>query len=88
MARKPAKGKRFTKVITDKRTGRKRVVSFGQKGASIRPGTPKGDAYCARSLGIKRRLPKAKRNDPNTPNNLSRKKWNCKGARSLPRGKK
>jgi hypothetical protein len=85
MARKPAKGKRFTKVVKNPKTGRKKTVSYGQKGATIRPGTPKGDAYCARSLGIKRRLPPSKRNDPNTPNNLSRKKWNCRGAKSLKR---
>ncbi len=88
MPKRPTKGKRFVKVVTDKRTGRKKRISYGQKGASIRPGTPKGDSYCARSLGIKKRLSKAKQNDPNTPNNLSRKKWNCKGAKSLPRGKK
>ena len=59
---KSAKNKRFVKVVTNKKTGRKRRIYYGQKGASIRPGTPKGDSYCARSLGIKRRLPKSKRN--------------------------
>jgi len=43
----------------------------------------KGDSYCARSLGIKKGLPKEKQNDPNTPNNLSRKRWKCKGAKSM-----
>ncbi len=80
---KPAKGKRFAKTVTNKKTGRKKKVSYGQKGASIKPGTKKGDSYCARSAGIKKRLPKAKRNDPNTPNNLSRKKWRCKGSKSM-----
>jgi len=81
--------KRFTKIVTNKATGRTRTVRYGQAGKAkdgkdrIRPGSPKGDAYCSRSLGIKKRLPKSKQNDPNTPNNLSRKKWKCKGAKSM-----
>ena len=73
----PRKGKAKVKVTA---TGRK--VSYGKKGASVKPGTKKGDSYCARSLGIKKRLPKSKQNDPNTPNNLSRKRWKCSGAKS------
>lgn len=85
---KPRKGKAKVKVVTDSKTGRKRRVSYGQAGKAkdggsrVRPGTSKGDSYCARSLGIKNRLPESKRNDPNTPNNLSRKRWKCKGAKS------
>ena len=51
--------KRFTKVVTNPATGRKRTVKFGQAGKAadggdrIRPGTAKGDAYCARSAKIK-----------------------------------
>lgn len=81
--------KRFTKIVTNKATGRTRTVKYGQAGKAkdggdrIRPGTSKGDSYCARSLGIKKRLSKKKKNDPNTPNNLSRKKWKCKGAKSV-----
>lgn len=75
--------KRFKKVLTNPKTGRKKTVRYGQKGASIKPGTKKGDSYCARSLGIKKRLSKKKQNDPNTPNNLSRKKWKCRGAKSM-----
>lgn len=81
--------KRFTKVVTNKATGRTRTIRYGQAGKAkgggdrIKPGTSKGDSYCARSLGIKKRLPKSKQNDPNTPNNLSRKKWKCKGAKSV-----
>lgn len=81
--------KRFTKIVTNKATGRTRTVRYGQAGKAkgggdrIKPGTKKGDSYCARSLGIKKRLPKKKQNDPNTPNNLSRKKWKCKGAKSM-----
>ena len=36
---KPAKGKRFTKTYTDKKTGRKRKVSYGQAGAKNTPGS-------------------------------------------------
>ena len=81
--------KRFTKIVTNKATGRTRTVKYGQAGKAkdggdrIRPGTYKGDSYCARSLGIKKRLSKKKQNDPNSPNNLSRKKWKCKGAKSV-----
>lgn len=81
---KPRKGKARVKVTSD---GRK--VSYGQAGKAkdgksrVRPGTAKGDSYCARSLGIKKGLSKDKQNDPNTPNNLSRKRWKCKGAKSM-----
>jgi len=79
----PRKGKAKLKI-----TASGKRVSYGQSGRSsdggprVRPGTSKGDSYCARSLGIKRGLSKEKQNDPNTPNNLSRKRWNCKGAKS------
>lgn len=85
---KPSRGKRFVKIVKNRKTGRKKKVSFGQAGKAksggdrIRPGTKKGDSYCARSLGIKKRLSKKKQNNPNSPNNLSRKKWKCKGAKS------
>lgn len=73
---KPSKGKRFAKRVDGK------CRSFGQKGKAkgggdrIRPGTKKGDAYCARSLKIK------KCKNPPCANALSRKKWKCKGAKS------
>ena len=63
-------------------------VSYGQAGKKqkvkawprVRPGkTSNFDSYCARSLGIKRGLSRKKQNDPNTPNNLSRKRWKCVG---------
>jgi len=73
----PRKGKARVKTTA---SGKK--VSYGQKGAKVKPGTSKGDSYCARSLGIKKRLSKKKQNDPNTPNNLSRKRWKCSGAKS------
>ena len=56
----------------------KKTIKYGQKGSKIMPGTPKGDAYCARSAKIKGDWKK----DPNSPNNLSRKKWKCKGSKS------
>ena len=51
---KPSKGKRFAKRVNGK------CRSYGQKGQAkgggdrIRPGTKKGDAYCARSAKIKK----------------------------------
>ena len=71
--------KKFKKVITNPDTGRKKTIRYGQKGATIKPGTSKGDSYCARSLGIAKKHPSAK--NPNSPNSLSRKKWKCKGAK-------
>ena len=76
--------KRFKKVVTNKKTGRKKTVRYGQAGKAkdggdrIRPGSKKGDAYCARSNKIKGDW----RDDPNSPNRLSRKKWRCKGSKS------
>jgi hypothetical protein len=74
---KPSKGKRFAKRVDGK------CRSFGQKGQAkgggdrIRPGTKKGDAYCARSAGIK------KCKNPPCANTLSRKKWKCRGKKSV-----
>lgn len=85
--KKPAKGKRFVKVVKDSKTGRTRKVSYGQAGKAksggdrIRPGTAKGDAYCARSAGIAKKHPSARK--ANSPNALSRKKWKCKGKKSM-----
>tara|TARA_R110000796_G_scaffold28405_2_gene77733 strand:+ start:266 stop:601 length:336 start_codon:yes stop_codon:yes gene_type:complete len=79
----PRKGKAKVKVTA---SGKK--VSYGQAGKAkgggprVKAGTAKGDSYCARSLGIKKGLSTAKQNDPNTPNNLSRKRWKCSGAKS------
>ena len=64
--------------------GRTKTIKFGQAGKAsdgkdrIKPGTSKGDAYCARSNKIKGDW----RDDPNSPNNLSRRKWKCIGGRS------
>jgi hypothetical protein len=74
---KPSKGKSKAKVTSD---GRK--VSYGQKGARVKPGTKKGDSYCARSAGQMRDHPSAAK-DPNSPLRLSRKRWKCKGGKSV-----
>ena len=79
MKAKPAAGKSSVKIIKNITTGRTRKVSYGQKGAKVSPGSKRGDAYCARSLKIKGDW----KNDPNSPNRLSRKKWKCKGAKSM-----
>jgi hypothetical protein len=85
MKAKPAAGKASVKVVKNAVTGRTRKVSYGQAGKAkdggkrIRPGTAKGDAYCARSAKIKGDW----KSDPNSPNNLSRKKWKCKGSKSM-----
>ena len=74
---KPSKGKRFAKRVDGK------CVSHGQAGKAkdgtdrIQPGTKKADAYCARSAKIK------KCKNPPCANTLSRKKWKCKGNKSI-----
>jgi len=76
---KPAKGKAKVKV-----TASGKRVSYGQAGRAkdgkprVRAGTPKGNAYCARSAGQMKKHPKAARN-PNSPLRLSRKRWRCSG---------
>ncbi len=83
----PAKGKRFAKTVRNPETGRTRTVSYGQAGKAksggdrIKPGTAKGDAYCARSFAQMKQHPKAAR-DPNSPLRLSRAKWKCSGKTS------
>ena len=60
----PRRGKAKVKIT---KSGKK--VSYGQAGKAkgggprVKPGTSKGDSYCARSLGIKKRLSKKKQND-------------------------
>ncbi len=84
---KPARGKARVKLVKNPKTGRTRKVSYGQAGKAkgggprVRPGTSKGDSYCARSLGQMKRSPKAAK-DPNSPLRLSRKRWKCSGAKS------
>ena len=78
----PAKGKARVKVT---KSGKR--VSYGQAGkakgggARVRPGTSKGNAYCARSAGQMKKHPSAAKN-PNSPLRLSRKRWKCSGKTS------
>ena len=67
------------KVIKTK-TGTK-TVRYGQKGATVSPGTAKGDSYCARRAGQMMAHPEAAA-DPNSPLRLSRRRWRCSGKRS------
>ena len=77
--------KRFKKVVTNPETGRENTIRYGLAGMAsdgkdrIRPGTKKADAYCARSAKIKGDW----KDDKNSPNQLSRKKWKCKGSKSI-----
>ena len=74
--KKPAKGKAVRKTVTSP-GGKKVTRSVGQAGKTPAPGTKKGDAYCARSAGI----PKCK--DPPCANDISRKRWRCRGKKSV-----
>ena len=75
---KPSKGKRFAKRVNGK------CRSYGQAGQKKgggdrigKPGSKKANAYCARSAGIK------KCKNPPCANTLSRKKWKCRGKKSV-----
>ncbi len=81
-SKKPAKGKAKVKITA---SGKK--VSYGQAGKAkgggsrVKPGTSKGDAYCARSAGQAKKHKSAAKN-PNSPLRLSRKRWKCSGTKS------
>ena len=81
MAR-PAKGKAKVKV-----TASGKRVSYGQAGKAkgggprVKPGSAKGNSYCARSAGQAKKHPAAAK-DPNSPLRLSRKRWKCSGTKS------
>jgi hypothetical protein len=75
------KGKKYKKVITLK-SGKKKTIWYGAKGYTVRAGTKRGDSYCARSWGQMKKYPTSAK-DPNSPLRLSRKKWRCKGKKSL-----
>ena len=74
---KPAKGKAKVKVT---KSGKR--VSYGQAGKAkgggprVKPGTSKGDAYCARSMGQMKKHPKAAK-DPNSRLRQARRRWRC-----------
>lgn len=71
--------KKFSKTVTNPATGRKKTVKYGQAGSTISPGTKRGDNYCKRSNAIKGDW----RSDKNSPNQLSRRKWKCRGDKSM-----
>ena len=53
-----------------------KVVKHGQPGVRIgKVGSDKWKSYCARSLGIAKKYPSARKKD--SPNYLSRRKWKC-----------
>lgn len=62
------------KKWTTKCNGKK--VKHGQKGARIgKPGSKKQKSYCARSLGIAKKYPSARKKC--SRNYQSRRKWKC-----------
>ena len=74
IAKPTAKGKKYKAVPV---SGKGKSIHFGAKGYFAKPGTPKGDNYCARSSGIKSTKKGA------TPNDLARMLWNCRGKKSM-----
>ena len=64
-----AKGKKYAAICGNK------TINFGASGYRIKPGTPAGDSYCARSAGIK--------SDAKSPNSFARALWSCKGSKSV-----
>ena len=78
-----SEGKKYSKTVVNRETGRKRTVKYGAKGYRIAPGTDKGDRYCARSFGdMKSHNKNCAGKDRNTPLCLSRAKWKCSGKKS------
>jgi len=73
---KPRQGKARVKVTP---SGKR--ISYGAKGATVSPGTKRGNAYCARSMGQMRKFSKSAKN-PNSALRLSRKRWKCSGSKS------
>ena len=71
MAKAPAKGKAVRVNVGGK------TRSVGQAGRTPQPGTSKGDSYCARSA----KIPKCK--DPPCANDISRRRWKCRGDKSM-----
>jgi hypothetical protein len=66
-----AKGKKYKVVVNGK------TINFGASGYRIKPNTPAGDSYCARSAGIKGA------NDRTTANYWARQLWSCRGTKSV-----
>ena len=51
-----------------------KTIHFGQKGAKASPGTPRGDAFCARHKPTKNKK---------SAQYWARKIWNCRGTKSV-----
>ena len=68
--RPTAKGKKKSAV----RLSDGRRINFGQAGERVSPGTARGDAFCARSIGANSRGFNA--------NTLARIDWGCNGRKS------
>ena len=74
------KASNFMEIQKSNKPGKKWKTKVGGKtyhggdsNYTIAPGTKRGDAYCARSSGIKM-----------TPKNrMARKKWRCRGKKSM-----
>lgn len=78
---KPVKSTRKNKQMMVK-VGSK-VVHFGDPTMKEYPSTKRGDAYCARSYGIKDKYGNPTRNNPESANYWSRKHlWGCQGKKS------
>lgn len=69
--RSTRKGKKYMVEVGGK------TIHFGAEGYTIKPGTPAGDSYCSRSLGI------AGYDDRSTPNYWARQLWSCRGKKSV-----
>lgn len=69
--RSDRKGKKYKVIVYGKE------IHFGAEGYTIKPGTPAGNSYCARSYGI------AGTSDRTTPNYWARQLWSCKGEKSV-----
>ena len=63
-----AKGKKWSVEVGGK------VYHAGDDNAKVSPGTPRGDAFCARS---------AKISGSGVPNKLARQMWGCVGNKSV-----
>ena len=75
-------GKKYTVHASDRQGKKYKVyadgkwVHFGAKGYTIRPGTVRGQSYCARSYGI------GNLDNTQSANFWSRKMWLCEGKKS------
>ena len=63
-----AKGKKWSVEVGGK------TYHAGDENAKVSPGTPRGDAYCARSMKIP---------CSGVPNKLARQMWGCVGSKSV-----